>query len=55
MAMSDIITESKHATIIYGSGHEGVTVLLPGFAIKPGNKTSSPAWPDPYLQKKLTW
>ena len=30
-----------------GSGHGGVTVLLPGFT-KPGNKTVAPPWPDPH-------
>ena len=42
----------------YGSGHETVAVLLPGFAInwfcyqliaKPGNKTATVPWPDPYI------
>ena len=36
---------------IYGLGHEGAAVLLPGFAIswaKPGNKTAAPLWPDLY-------
>ena len=37
----------------YGSGHETVAVLLPGFAMiaKPGNKsykTAAVPWPDPY-------
>ena len=36
---------------IYGSGHEGAAVLLPGFAMKkPGNKTAAPSWPDPYIK-----
>ena len=38
--------------LTYGSGHEGVAVLLPRFAIKiiakPGNTTATPLWPDPY-------
>ena len=40
---------------VYGSGHETVAVLLPGFAInwqliaKPGNKTAAVSWPDPYI------
>ena len=37
----------------YGSGHETVAVLLTGFAIKliakPGNKTATVSWPDPYI------
>ena len=32
--------------IAYGSGHEGVAVLLP--VAKPGNKTATPLWPDQY-------
>ena len=39
-------------SIEYGSGHEGVAVLLPRFCYylvaKPGNKTAAPSWPDPY-------
>ena len=36
----------------YGSGHETVAVLLPGFyqlIAKPGNKTATVSWPDPYI------
>ena len=35
---------------VYGSGHQGAPILLPGFAMiaKPGNKTAPPSWPDPY-------
>ena len=32
-----------------GLGHETAAVLLPGFAIKPGNKTAAVSWPDPYM------
>ena len=40
---------------VYGSGHETVAALLPGFAIiaKAGNKTAAVSWHVPYFVKKM--
>ena len=41
---------------LHGSGHVAEAVLLPGFAIliaKPGIKTASVSWPDPYTLWKF--
>ena len=37
----------------YGSGHETVAVLLPGLIAKPGNKTATVSWLDPYKHSSL--